>query len=229
MHSSNTAGATRHDGSRTPRRTRVAATAVATTMGAAAVLTTALAPAAQAKSHHHTVWDRVASCESGNNWHINTGNGYYGGLQFSSGTWRAYGGHKYAGKASKATRTEQIEVARRVLASQGRNAWPVCGPRAGLTKHTGHATHTKLPRTAGAPAGDSTQHTSKATKHHKHAAKHRASTGHHKTYRVHSGDTLVKIAHRKHVHGGWHALYRANKSHMSSPNVLHVGQKLTLP
>ncbi|ADG99290.1 Transglycosylase domain protein [Segniliparus rotundus DSM 44985] len=72
-------------------------------------------------------WDRVASCESGNNWHINTGNGYQGGLQFSSGTWLAHGGGKYAPAANLATREQQIAIAEHVLATQGRGAWPVCG------------------------------------------------------------------------------------------------------
>ena len=72
-------------------------------------------------------WDRVAACESGNNWHINTGNGYQGGLQFSPSTWNAHGGGQFASAANLATREQQIVVAERVLASQGRGAWPVCG------------------------------------------------------------------------------------------------------
>jgi hypothetical protein len=72
-------------------------------------------------------WDRVASCESGGNWAINTGNGYQGGLQFSAGTWTSHGGGEYAPSAHMATKEEQIAVAERVLATQGRGAWPVCG------------------------------------------------------------------------------------------------------
>ncbi|WP_141755436.1 transglycosylase family protein, partial [Mycolicibacterium grossiae] len=72
-------------------------------------------------------WDRVASCESGGNWAINTGNGYQGGLQFSPGTWSGHGGGEYAPSAHLATKDEQIAVAERVLASQGKGAWPVCG------------------------------------------------------------------------------------------------------
>jgi hypothetical protein len=72
-------------------------------------------------------WDRVAGCESGGNWGINTGNGYHGGLQFSQGTWAAHGGGEFAPTANQATREQQIAVAERVLASQGRGAWPVCG------------------------------------------------------------------------------------------------------
>jgi resuscitation-promoting factor RpfA len=72
-------------------------------------------------------WDRVAGCESGGNWAINTGNGYHGGLQFSQGTWAAHGGGEFAASANQASREQQIAVAERVLASQGRGAWPVCG------------------------------------------------------------------------------------------------------
>ncbi len=72
-------------------------------------------------------WDAVAGCEAGGNWGINTGNGYHGGLQFSQGTWAAHGGGEFAASANQATREQQIAVAERVLATQGRGAWPVCG------------------------------------------------------------------------------------------------------
>ncbi|MEU6391268.1 transglycosylase family protein [Streptomyces sp. NPDC046939] len=72
-------------------------------------------------------WDQVAACESGGNWSINTGNGYYGGLQFSASTWAAYGGTAYASTADKASKAQQISVAEKVLASQGKGAWPSCG------------------------------------------------------------------------------------------------------
>jgi LysM repeat protein len=75
------------------------------------------------------VWDRLAQCESGGNWGINSGNGYSGGLQFASGTWRANGG---TGSAHNASRAEQIRVAERVRASQGWGAWPACSSRLGL-------------------------------------------------------------------------------------------------
>jgi hypothetical protein len=73
-----------------------------------------------------TNWDRIAQCESGGNWHINTGNGYYGGLQFTQQTWEAYGGLAYAARADLATREQQIDIAERVQRSQGWGAWPVC-------------------------------------------------------------------------------------------------------
>ena len=74
-------------------------------------------------------WAAIAACESGGNWSDNTGNGFYGGLQFSEGTWLAYGGGQYASSANLASESQQITVAERVLAGQGIGAWPVCGPR----------------------------------------------------------------------------------------------------
>ena len=64
-------------------------------------------------------WDRVANCESGGNWHINTGNGYYGGLQFDLRTWSAYGGTQYASRPDLATREQQIAIAEKVRAARG--------------------------------------------------------------------------------------------------------------
>jgi resuscitation-promoting factor RpfA len=112
------------------RVTGVAVAGVATVAGGMAT-----AGGAQASS----VWDRVAACESGGNWHIDTGNGYYGGLQFTRSTWSAFGGGRYASRADLATKGEQITIAQRVLASQGPGAWPTCGARAGLTRSNGGA------------------------------------------------------------------------------------------
>jgi LysM repeat protein len=72
-------------------------------------------------------WPAIAACESGGNWSANTGNGFYGGLQFTEQTWLGYGGGKYAPSANLATEAQQIAVADRVLAGQGIGAWPVCG------------------------------------------------------------------------------------------------------
>ena len=86
-----------------------------------------IALAGHASAASDEQWDAVAGCESGGNWAINTGNGYQGGLQFSRGTWAAHGGGEFAASANQATRAQQIAVAERVLATQGRGAWPVCG------------------------------------------------------------------------------------------------------
>lgn len=72
-------------------------------------------------------WDTVAQCESGGNWSINTGNGYYGGLQFSASTWAAFGGSAFASTADQASKSQQIQIAEKVLAGQGKGAWPSCG------------------------------------------------------------------------------------------------------
>lgn len=76
-------------------------------------------------------WDRLAECESTSRWNVNTGNGYYGGLQFSPSTWRAFGGHEFASNAHLATREQQILIAERTLAEQGWGAWPACTERFG--------------------------------------------------------------------------------------------------
>jgi uncharacterized protein YabE (DUF348 family) len=79
------------------------------------------------------VWDRLAECESGGNWAINTGNGYYGGLQFDKGTWDAYGGDQYAAYPHKASREQQIAIATKVRDSRGGyGAWPACSNKLGL-------------------------------------------------------------------------------------------------
>ena len=75
------------------------------------------------------MWDKLAYCESGGNWAINTGNGYYGGLQFLASTWRAYGG---TGLPHQNSREEQIRIAKRVQADVGWKAWPSCTRKLGL-------------------------------------------------------------------------------------------------
>ena len=79
-----------------------------------------------------SVWDRLAQCESGGNWAINTGNGYYGGLQFDYGTWHAHGGGAYAEYAHQATREQQIATAERLHAARGFQPWPACRVKLGL-------------------------------------------------------------------------------------------------
>jgi resuscitation-promoting factor RpfA len=80
----------------------------------------------------NTVWDKLAQCESSGQWRINTGNGFYGGLQFLPATWLDFGGGAFAPRADLATREQQIIVAERVLAKQGWNAWPECSRKLGL-------------------------------------------------------------------------------------------------
>jgi resuscitation-promoting factor RpfA len=206
-----------HRNSRVPRiglfrhrrsRRRIVATSMAVLAGSGATLAAGDAPAS---AFSGLVWDRVALCESSGNWHINTHNGYYGGLQFTAATWVGFGGRKYASRADLASRREQIEVARRVLAVQGPGAWPVCSRRARLTKSLAGATTAPLP-----PKGGSTRSPSTDT-----AAQSRPA---HTTYRVRRGDTLSSISRALEIRGGWRELWNLNRAHMPNPNVLFVGQ-----
>ncbi|MFE6751899.1 transglycosylase family protein [Kitasatospora purpeofusca] len=114
---------------RTQTEKAIAVAGVAGVGLAMPILTATGASAAPAST-----WDAVAQCESGGNWSINTGNGFYGGLQFTSSTWKAFGGTSYAPQANQASKAAQITVAEKVLASQGPGAWPVCSKKAGLSK-----------------------------------------------------------------------------------------------
>ncbi|MFD5423332.1 transglycosylase family protein, partial [Streptomyces sp. NPDC127069] len=101
---------------------------IVTLAGVAGVAVAApLMAAGSASAATVSEWDKVAACESGGNWSINTGNGYYGGLQFSASTWAAYGGKAYAAQANQATKSQQIAIAEKVLKGQGKGAWPSCG------------------------------------------------------------------------------------------------------
>jgi LysM repeat protein len=177
---------------------------------------------APAEAAATTVWDRVAQCESGGNWKINTGNGFYGGVQFAAGTWKAYGGNTYASQAHLATKAEQIAIARRVLAGQGPGAWPVCSRRAGLTKSNGKADRNAIP--ASNPGASKTQNLSdsKVKIAKKSTEKKYSATG--KTVHVKRGDTLRKIAKRYDVEGGWKGLWKLNKKTIKDPNLIYIGQ-----
>ena len=125
-------------------------TAGTVAFGAAAAI---MAPTASAAPDSD--WDRLAQCEAGGNWHINTGNGYQGRLQFNPQTWQANGGGQFAATADQATREQQIVVAERVLASQGWGAWPACSASLGLnsapTQRTAPSAAPKAPAQAPAP------------------------------------------------------------------------------
>jgi resuscitation-promoting factor RpfA len=104
-------------------------------LSAAAVAAATLTPVAlagPADAAPDRTWDRLAQCESGGRWRIDTGNGYYGGLQISKSTWDGYGGRRLAAYPDNATRAEQIRVAERILDGQGWGAWPACSDRLGL-------------------------------------------------------------------------------------------------
>jgi hypothetical protein len=107
---------------------------------AAVAAGTPVALAGTASAAPESAWDKLAQCESGGNWNINTGNGYYGGIQFNASTWRAYGGTGMPHQASKA---EQIRVAERTLAAQGWGAWPACSKKMGLRGNSSSAPKAK--------------------------------------------------------------------------------------
>ncbi|MYW63326.1 peptidoglycan DD-metalloendopeptidase family protein [Streptomyces sp. SID8379] len=163
-------------------------------------------------------WNKVAACESSNNWSINTGNGFYGGLQFTASTWAAYGGGAYASRADLATKDQQIAVAEKVLAGQGPGAWPVCSQRAGLTRTP--ATPVRTVREVKDVKDVKPEITPQST-----AAKGRAEM-----YTVVSGDTLSGIAESRKVGGGWARLYAANRTTVGGdPDLIVPGQRLTVP
>ena len=117
----------RHAANRTTFSTSAKVALTGAILGAGAAV---MAPSATAAPDSD--WDRLAQCESGGNWSINTGNGYYGGLQFAASTWNGFGGQEFAPTADKASRIEQIYVAEKVLAQQGWGAWPACSASLGL-------------------------------------------------------------------------------------------------
>ena len=182
--------------SRIGRRTRLAlGLMTAGVVGAGALM----APASPALAARQVNWDVLAKCESGGRWHINTGNGYYGGLQFSRSTWKANGGGKYASTADKATKGEQIKIATKLYKKRGLKPWPVCGKKAGIYK---------------------------AAKAKAKPARTGTATG--KTYVVRSGDTLASIAKKFKVKGGWRTLYKLNDDRLKSPSKIFPGQRIRL-
>lgn len=210
-----------------PIRRRLAGVGVAT----AATAVGGVAGAGSASAE--TVWDRVAQCESSGNWQINTGNGYYGGLQFVQSTWKGFGGLTFAARADLATKSQQIAVAQRVLAVQGPGAWPVCSVRAGLTRANGGAT------TAPISSRSATRAAPKATKKVVKKVQKKASTVNRAAVRVNMakgakvtvkrGDTLSELAARYRVTGGWQALYAANRASIANPDLIYIGQVIRLP
>ncbi|MGW6709816.1 transglycosylase family protein [Streptomyces sp. NPDC054956] len=187
-------------------------------------------------------WDRVASCESGGNWSINTGNGYYGGLQFSSSTWAAYGGKAYAAQANQASKAQQIAIAEKVLKGQGKGAWPSCGVGLSNSSYTGGAAEAPKPKAEpkkqekkAEPKKETKRAEAPATRSDRPAAKPKTETP--KTeapktgngsYEVKSGDTLGDIAAANNVSGGWEKLFELNKDIVSDANLIFPGQKLKL-
>jgi nucleoid-associated protein YgaU len=181
-------------------------------------------------------WDAVAQCESGGNWSINTGNGYYGGLQFSASTWAAYGGTAYASTADQASKAQQIEIAEKVLAGQGKGAWPSCGVGLSSASYGGGSAEAAPAQPsqerseAPTTRSERTEAPAPAPKAEKPAAAPQAK-GFQKgdgEYKVEAGDTLSKIAQAEKVEGGWEKLFELNKDIVEDADVIHPGQQLHL-
>jgi LysM repeat protein len=192
-------------------------------------------------------WDAVAQCESGGNYAINTGNGFSGGFQFTPSTWSAFGGQ---GAPQNATRDQQIQVAERVLAGQGKGAWPVCGKNLGAASPSSvsaPAQRTAAPaqRTAPTPQQSPKAAAPKAVAPKAVAPKAvapkavapkatvartaPASTTATGSYTVKSGDTLAKIAAAQGVSGGYQAIFALNQDRVQNVNLIFPGQTLRLP
>ncbi|MFJ9340069.1 transglycosylase family protein [Streptomyces sp. NPDC101733] len=213
---------------------------------AAPLMTAGAASAATASE-----WDKVASCEAGGNWSINTGNGYYGGLQFSSSTWAAYGGKAYASQANQASKSQQIAIAEKVLKGQGKGAWPSCGVGLSNSSYNGGgstttpakpkpetpkpakpatpkptAPKTQTPRDE-APVTRSERTETPAPTKTETSTTEAPKTGN-GSYVVKSGDTLGSIAKANNVKGGWEKLFELNKDIVKDANLIFPGQKLHL-
>ncbi|MBV1941468.1 transglycosylase family protein [Streptomyces sp. BV286] len=166
-------------------------------------------------------WNKVAACESTNDWDINTGNGYYGGLQFSQSTWEAYGGRAYAARADLATKDQQIAVAEKVLKGQGPGAWPSCSVRAGLTRG-GDTPDIN-------PSGTSTGTPKRSVRDVQPQTTPQSRAGTAEMYTVVRGDTLSGIAGARQVPGGWRQLYDTNREAVGAdPDLIVPGQRLSL-
>ncbi|KOV89258.1 MULTISPECIES: transglycosylase family protein [unclassified Streptomyces] len=221
------------------RRPSKAVRAIALAGVTGAAVAAPLMAAGNASAATASQWDAVAQCESGGNWSINTGNGYYGGLQFSASTWAAYGGTQYASTADKASKAQQIAVAEKVLAAQGKGAWPVCGTGLSGTPYNGSAPSTST--NSGSTTTRSTDGQAASRSAERPAASASKSQGKTVTtptgkkvkkgdgeYKVVTGDTLSSIADKHHVQGGWQKLFELNKDIVEDANLIYPGQQLHL-
>ncbi|MFE2277296.1 transglycosylase family protein [Streptomyces sp. NPDC059454] len=224
------------------RRPSKATRAIAVAGVASAAVAAPLMAAGSASAATASEWDAVAQCESGGNWSINTGNGYYGGLQFSASTWAAYGGTQYAATADQAGKAQQIEIAEKVLAGQGKGAWPVCGTGLSNTAYTGSSSNDtsngssqstgstetreaeqKASRSAERPAAE--QKAEEKTVTTPTGEKVEKGDG---EYKVVKGDTLSSIAAERDVKGGWAELFELNDDIVDDADLIYPGQQLHL-
>ena len=169
-----------------------------------------------------TDWDELAQCESSGDWSTNTGNGFGGGLQFTDSTWRAFGG---SGDPEDASRSEQIQVAERVKAEQGMNAWPTCSKKTGNTDssaNTEDSGSSDSSDSGSSDSGSSEAESIAATPQAKATQPTTAPAG--GTYTVASGDTLSSVAA---AHGvSWQSIAQNNA--IADPDAISPGQQLKL-
>jgi hypothetical protein len=201
--------------------------AISTAAAVGGLAVASLATAGTAHAASDAQWNRLAKCESGGNWRINTGNGFFGGLQFTQGTWAGHGGKKFAPRADLATREEQILVASRVAQTQGWGAWPSCSRKAGLWGSAPGA-----PTAAGSAVSRAgNQAASRSTTRKPIASptntRKGGSVGKGR-HAVKRGETLSSIAKANHL-SSWQALFAANRATVKNPNRLAVGQVLVIP
>ncbi|WP_395293740.1 transglycosylase family protein [Kitasatospora hibisci] len=184
-------------------------------------------------------WDALARCESGARWHADTGNGYYGGLQFDGATWRANGGLAYAPRADRATREQQIAVAENLAARRGLAPWPACAARAARggdapAAHAGARTRAHRPAqprpyTPAGPALRADDTGSADATAAPPVAEDGPDADRPGTWTVRAGDTLDHIAQVSGTPGGWPALHALNDGTIGpDPDLLLPGQVLVL-
>ncbi|MTD56667.1 LysM peptidoglycan-binding domain-containing protein [Amycolatopsis pithecellobii] len=205
------------------RKMSPAARQIARVAVAGLAVGTPLAIAATPAQAASVNWDAIAQCESGGNWNTNTGNGYYGGLQFTQSTWKAYGG---TGSPQGASRDQQIAVAERVLQGQGIGAWPVCGKKSGSASGSSKSTAKKTTPQKKAAAPAPKKAAAPAPKVATQAATAVPSSNPNGDYTVVAGDTLSKIAQKFGVDGGYQKLQQLNSNYIQNPNLILVGQKI---
>ncbi|RII15052.1 Resuscitation-promoting factor RpfA precursor [Streptomyces sp. YIM 130001] len=221
---------------RPSKATRVATIAGVTGAAVAVPLMSATGASAATTSE----WDQVAQCESGGDWSINTGNGYSGGLQFSPSTWSAYGGTAYAASADQASKSQQIAVAEKVLAGQGKGAWPSCG--VGLSSASPDSGAAEQPQESApeqaAPQQERQDDQAASRSQERAEPKPAEKTVETPTgkkvekgdgeYKVKTGDTLSKIAESEDVDGGWKKLFKLNDDIVDDADYIFPGQQLHL-
>ncbi|MDT0413760.1 MULTISPECIES: transglycosylase family protein [Streptomyces] len=223
------------------RTTRIVAFAGVT----GAAIAVPLMATGSASAASTSTWDAVAQCESGGNWSINTGNGYYGGLQFSQSSWAAAGGTQYASRADLATKDQQIATAERLLDMQGPGAWSCAGAGnlsndgvdPGVNPSGGGQQSQPQERSSGDQSASRSQERQAPQQQH---TTPKSTTGTVKTdtgitvpkgdgeYKVVKGDSLSEIAQKHHVSGGWNKLFELNKDVVKDADLIYPGQQLHL-